>query len=217
MSQQADGMTNKARSTLRESAPWNPQAPWWMLLIQGILSLGIGLYLYRQPTEALALTARLIALFLLISGLWQTLTGLRGTRQGAAANMDFARGVIGLLVGVLVFGLSILGALTPQVGGYILAFGMLLYGLLGVAVGLASRRNGRIRWGFLLINVLFVALSAMIVWGYAERISSRIGIFLIVFGIYLIGYSVYLAWSGRKKEPAAAQAPTQGAAGDGAD
>lgn len=202
MSQEISNMTDQAESTMRNSAPWNPQAPWWILLIEGILGLGIGLYLYRQPTEALALTGRLLALFLLVAGLWQTLTGLRRPRQNAAANMDFARGVVGLVVGVLVFGLSILGVLTPEVGGYILAFGMLIYGLLGVAVGLASRRNGRIRWGFLLANVLFIVLSAVIIWGWAERISGRIAIGLIVLSIFLIIQAVYLFWAGRKKGPA---------------
>jgi uncharacterized membrane protein HdeD (DUF308 family) len=221
MSQQIGEMTDKAKSTLRESAPWNPDAPWWMLLIEGIVSLVIGGYLFNQTTEALALTGRLIALFLLITGLWHTLTGLGGKRRGIVANMDFARGVIGLVVGVLVFGLSILGVLTPEAGGYILAFGMLLYGLLGVAVGLGSRRRGRIRWGLVLVNVLFVALSAMIFWGYTERISSRIGGFLVVFGVFLIGYAVYTAWSSRRQqpEPAAVQPaqapPNQPAAGSG--
>ena len=78
-------------------------SPWWLALIQGLVALGIGLFMLLDPTAAIAVLGLLAAIYLLVAGIVHTIRGLARRRAVKRMNVMLIRGIVGLVVGVLTY------------------------------------------------------------------------------------------------------------------
>jgi len=94
----------EARSFVRRGNPFRPDTTWQVVLIQGLLALGIGLYALLAEESARHTIVLLIGLFLLLNGLhlaWEALTD-RGHGGDDMDRYRLMRAAIGIVTGLIV-------------------------------------------------------------------------------------------------------------------
>ena len=65
------------KDLVRQTAPWKPGQSWWVVGVQGIIALAIGVFMLANPTGASDVIRFLIALVLLLDSLSQIVDGFR--------------------------------------------------------------------------------------------------------------------------------------------
>lgn len=194
-------MKQEIKNSVEQVKPWGKRTPWWVLLVEGLLTLGLGIYALAMPLQAQGLVLIGLAIVLAVNGLLTIFGYLRGRRQG---NLPLIRGSIGLVVGLIVILMPIFGFGSQLTAAWILAIGLILAGVMAfLAVFMESAAS---RWGSLLIAVLFLMLGSVIIY----NITTGAGIVqiaawvLVAFGVILTGYSFVVRSSAANSAPDAA-------------
>lgn len=160
-----------------------PPIQWWLVLIQGIATLLIGIFLVMDPVN----TARMIVFYI---GLYWIATGVLSlvrifTDRGNTI-WKLINGVIGLLAGWFL--------VSNITDGATLVFGVaavIILGIQGIIMGvidLVESFQGA-GWGPGVLGVVSIIIGFMLVGsplGYALMLPWVIGSFAIVGGIFLI-------------------------------
>ena len=45
-------MKQEIKNSVEQVKPWGKRTPWWILLIEGILAIGLGIYALAMPLQA---------------------------------------------------------------------------------------------------------------------------------------------------------------------
>lgn len=157
-------LTHRARSAAidvaREARPWREDQNWWVVGIEGLVVLLVGIYAAVQPENAAGIIRQLIAFVLLVISAGRIIEGFR-FRTSAAAPWAVLRGGVGITVAAL----TLLSPLSQYIQGdgsrQILGVGLLAYGVLGIIGSLAVSGERRYRWGALAGDVLAVVLGLL--------------------------------------------------------
>jgi uncharacterized membrane protein HdeD (DUF308 family) len=132
-------MSERAMSIAREHAPWRAETPWWVIGVQGIVLVAIGLYLLLAPASAGPLIIQLIALWVLIESVLHIVAGLRDSANGADPYTMLQAG-IGVTIGLLlVLRDWLVPTLDVSSARTILGLGLLAYAGVGVAGALVTK------------------------------------------------------------------------------
>jgi len=117
-------------------------ARWGALLGEGLWGIAIATVLW--PGETAVLLLYLIALWAIVTGIAEILAAIRLRREIANEWLLGLAGVASVVFGVLLVAVPGAGALTVEglIGGYALAFGVLL---LGLALRVRGRQRGVMR------------------------------------------------------------------------
>ena len=91
-------------------------SPWWLALIQGLVALGIGLFMLLDPASASKVIGVLAAVYLLIAGIIHTIRGLARRRVVKRMNVMLIRGIVGLVVGGIILVLAVFNIGTLAFG-----------------------------------------------------------------------------------------------------
>lgn len=163
-------------------------SPWWLALIQGLVALGIGLFMLLDPGSASTLAVLLASIYLLVAGVIHTLRGL-AARRGGGGTLLLIRGLAGLVIGavILLFGVFEIG--SPEIVRTILAIGLIVFGAIGLFTSLLKREGKPFAWGPVLVN------AALLAWGLLILLSSLnlttvSGWILVIIGVVVIGYTI---------------------------
>ena len=195
-------MKQELKNSMEQVKPWSKRAPWWVLLVEGILAIGLGIYALVAPQQAQGLVLLGIALVLAVNGLLAVFSGLRGRQQG---NLSLIRGAIGLAVGLIVILMPVLNFGTALTAAWILAIGLILAGVMALLAIFMEAKAAR--WGNLIIGLLFGVLGSVIVYNIttgADIVQVAAWV-LLAFGLLLLAYSFFVRSSAAKSEtPAAA-------------
>lgn len=192
-------MKQELKDSIDQVKPWSKRAPWWILLIEGIVALGLGIYALAVPEQAQGMVLLGVAIVLAVNGLLTIFGYLRGRRQG---NLPLVRGSIGLVVGLIVILMPVFNFGSQLTAGWILAIGLILAGVMALlAVFMESRTT---RWGNLLVAILFLVLGGAIVYNITTEASIvQIAAWVLVaFGLLLAAYSLVVRSSAAQPEPA---------------
>src|SRR5215216_4045065 len=84
-------MQNISKDLARQTSPWRAGQSWWVVGVQGIIALAIGVFMLANPTRAGDVIRFLIALVLLLDSLGHIVDGFRDRRL-ASAPWDALRG-----------------------------------------------------------------------------------------------------------------------------
>jgi uncharacterized membrane protein HdeD (DUF308 family) len=186
-------MTDQAKQMLTQSAPWRRGIAWPIILIEGIIALAIGVYILAQPDDAGDIVRQLIAAVLLVNGLLEILTGFR-MPQAPATPYRILRGGIAATVGLIVTLEPISDYIESDASRVILAFGGLVYGVLGLVQVVATRETTGLRIGPLIAAGVWILLAILFFTG-DETDNTRLnllGTVAVVFGLLLVAYAFYL-------------------------
>jgi uncharacterized membrane protein HdeD (DUF308 family) len=160
------------------------QAPWWLLLMGGILNIIIGILLLTNPAKTTIAFAWVLGLYWLVQGIL-TLVGM--FLDHSAWGWKLFMGILGILAGIVVMRHPIASAVVLP------AIIVLLLGIQGVIVGgislvLAFKGGG---WGAGLLGAVSIVFGIILILNYANLATVLtfiwiVGIFAIAGGIVQI-------------------------------
>ncbi len=164
--------------------PW--AGSWWNALIQGLLALALGIFLFMNPLEATRVLAQFLALYLFISGLFAIEAGPRLIAQAGVGKIAYYKGLAGALIGGIIVFLLILQWLSNDTGLLLLGVGLLIYGAIGLYQAYADKsRNGQIIGYISSALFLFLGLAAVFFRGQ-NVMRTWVAPVLMVLGVGLI-------------------------------
>ena len=148
-------------------------APWWLILLQGLLSLFVGVMLLTAPDMTLVLLVRLLGWYWLIKGVFSLTTVFHPDAKSHRSWLLFVS-AIGIVAGIAVLEHPLVSALFfPAVLVSFIGCAGLLIGLIELSV--AFRGAG---WGMGVLGAVSILL------GGALLINTSAGIVML---LYLIG------------------------------
>lgn len=203
-------MQDIAVDVARQTAPWKPSQSWWVVGIEGIIALIVGIYVVAMPADASGIIRILIAIALLILSLGQIVEGFR-FRTMPAAPWAVLRGGMGASGAILTLIASYWTnwetAITPEAARQILALGLLAYGVIGIVSLVFTFRSREITIAALITDVLVIALGLVLLTAEANdaRGTQLLGVAGIIGGVALLIYA-YMRWS-RPRRAAASATP----------
>jgi uncharacterized membrane protein HdeD (DUF308 family) len=177
----------------RENLPWRRGLGWGVVAVEGVILLVIGLYMVFAPENARDVARQLIAFVLLTLSLLQIYGGFRNPTDPATP-FHVLRGGVGATVGVIVLLERWSQYLEPRTAQMILAFGLVVYGLLGLVNTVAARGEGGIRVGALITSAIAILLGIALFTGREEDTSrlTVLGWIAVAGGAALIAFAWYL-------------------------
>ncbi len=137
------------------------KAAWWIILIQGIIMLILGLMLLGHPDKTLVVLITLLGIFWLINGILDIVAGITGRTGNSKAWVIFG-GIIMALAGLVVLNQPLLaGKITTAFLASIIAIAIIANGFFqifaGRVTGISDAGLAR-EWSFssLLIGILYI-------------------------------------------------------------
>ena len=155
--------------------------------LRALIALAVGVMMVINPGEALTTVVKIIAAFLLASGLVSLIVGLKDRQNGSLPLMSF-NALVDVLLGLVLF---MFPGFIARFIIYLIGFMLLAFGLIQIMALLSARRlmgmglgvlilPGIVTFvgGFILFNpfaesvMVTIAGAAMIVYGASELFSS---------------------------------------------
>ena len=200
-------MQDVSKDLVGPTSLWKAGQSWWVVGIQGIIALAIGVFMLANPTGASDVIRFLIALVLLLASLGQIADGFRDRRLSSAP-WEALRGGIGVTVAVLTL-LSAGSDFVEDDGArQMLAIGLLAYGALGIISLIFTFRSTRFNGAAIIADILAIVLGVLLLRARSGDTSATqlLGAVAAVGGIALLGYSWYLRGKPRREARASAAA-----------
>lgn len=162
--------------------------PWWVVLLEGIAALIIGILLITSPGATMAFLVLLLGIYWLISGIFSIVSIFVDSSQWG---WKLFIGILGIIAGIIVIRHPAISTIVvPTVAVW-------LVGLLGIVIGVISiiqafQGGG---WGVGILGVLSILFGIVLIANPligALALPWVLGIFGIVGGIAAIIYSFRL-------------------------
>ena len=167
---------------------------WWILLIQGIIMLILGLMLLVHPEKTLIVMVTLLGTFWLINGILDIIVGIIGYTNISRGWMIFG-GSITVTAGLIVLNHPlIVEVLATEFLAIVVAISIIINGLVQIFIGRAisfsdTELSRKQLWGSSLIGAIYVVGGVLLVthptWT-AEILLILVGIWALVAGIVRI-------------------------------
>ena len=200
-------MQEIAKDVAWQTAPWKAGQSWWVVGIEGIVALAIGVYTVADPREADDVIRFLIALVLLVDSAGHIVDGFRDRRL-ASSPWETLRGGVGATVAILTLLSAASNYILDHGARQMLAIGLLAYGILGLASLIFTFRSTGFKIASVIADVLAIVLGVLLLSARAGDTSGTqlLGVAAIIGGIALLGYSWYLRGKPRRAARASAAA-----------
>lgn len=139
---------------------------WWILLVQGILFILLGLLFAFNPAETIVWMVQLLAFYWIFSGAL-SMVGAMSDETGGSRVWAFIAGLIGMIAGCVMVSVPfVAAALTATFWMYFMGLASMIYGIATI-FGRTQVEDNEASSG----------------WG-----TTLLGIFNVVFGFVLVGF-----------------------------
>jgi uncharacterized membrane protein HdeD (DUF308 family) len=163
---------------------------WWVPLLQGVAALIIGLLLFARPGATLVALTMFLGAYWLVGGLFDIVGAVSRRDSDRHWVLALLSGILGVVVGFLLLGQPILGAIvTSLVMVSLLAIGAILSGIFDIAWAVRVRNQIQGEGWIILLGVLSVLLGLMLLASpllSAAALVQFAAILAVVGGIALI-------------------------------
>jgi uncharacterized membrane protein HdeD (DUF308 family) len=160
---------------------------WWIFLMEGVLSIVFGVLLLFWPGPTAGVVIVLVGLFALLTGIIGVFAAIGAAGSHQPWGWKLTTAILGVLVGLAIMRWP--GA-TAVVILYLVAFWLILGGIVGIVESFAAHRTISHAWLLLLSSVVAILFGiAMFAWPTVTLtlVVRLIGIYAIVQGIILCG------------------------------
>lgn len=169
---------------------------WWIVLIQGLLFLTLGIIFVMSPDDTLKTLIQILAIYWLLSGALTIVSSTIGDYKGSRT-WGFLAGLVSLAAGIFMLAYPYVAEVTTIFLVYIFAFASVLYGILQIIEGTNVRKNAGKdwAWGNLLLGIFNIFFGlALFIFPLAAAIAYVwvAGIMAIVGGLALLWTSIRL-------------------------
>lgn len=165
--------------------------PWWLVLINGICALLIGILLLINPAKTSIILVQFIGIYWLISGIFSLVRIFVGDSDIHWGWLLF-NGILGIIAGFIVINHPLW---SPVMIGFTLAIILGVYGLIGGVISLIEAFTGGFKWGALILGIISIIFGFILLgspWITALVLPWVVGIWAIVGGIMAIVVSFKL-------------------------
>jgi uncharacterized membrane protein HdeD (DUF308 family) len=129
--------------------------PWWLILLQGIASLVIGLLLLAAPGESLIVLVQFLGAYWLVSGIFGLVAMFQDSRQWG---WKLVFGILGILAGLVVFRHPLWSTvLVAEMTVLLVAILALITGFMELIGGWRGRN-----WGLAILGVLGILVGIIL-------------------------------------------------------
>ena len=159
-----------------------PVVPWWLVLLEGIALLILGLLLLANPAKTAVILVQVVGLYWLIGGMFKIISIFL---DSAMWGWKLVAGIIGILAGIVVLNHPLW---SPLVVGGTLVIILGIQGIIFGVVGLMQAFKGG-GWGAGVlggVSILFGILFLFNVWAFTFSLPWAIGILALVGGVAAI-------------------------------
>lgn len=179
-------MAQRIEAVLERGVPWSPRAAWWLVTLEGLAALVIGLAIVLHPGNTRDVIVRLVGIYLVAAGL----LGLVGDLRESYDDLDNRASLLRHGIMVIVGGAAVVYPKLPQ----LLAWGLVVAGIVGFISILAFRNMGEARLGVLALSGIFVVIGLGLTWALATGtfFIGIVGLAVVVSGCILIAYGLRL-------------------------
>lgn len=178
---------------LRKGNPLRSELNWQVILVEGLIAVGIGLYAVLAQANAHRNIIFLTGVFLLINGLSHAFGGLRRSSADPMARYRLLRAGIGIATGLIVVIDRFADLMSVNSARIVLAIGLLGIGLVTLIGLVTVRGEVERRMVGLVIAVLFIVWGAVVLYLVSIDSSSAgpLGWAAIVVGVLLVLLALY--------------------------
>ncbi|MBP1693514.1 MAG: conserved rane protein of unknown function [Chloroflexi bacterium] len=167
--------TTSAEETKRAKAGF----PWWLVLIEGILAIIVGLLLLVYPVKTFVALSFFVGIWWFINGIFDIVMIFF---DHSMWGWKLFMGIVGIIAGAFLFNEVLRGAVTlAYVTTLFIGFMGLFYGILGIIRGFQGGGWGAVLLGA--VSVLFGILILTNVFATSLALPWVFGIFAIIGGI----------------------------------
>jgi uncharacterized membrane protein HdeD (DUF308 family) len=201
----SDKKKSKVSEITKSSMPWRKGIAWWVVLIEGIVLVIMGLFMFFATTKTYTIIGWMIGLILLISGLLSLFASLRLREAGPRKKWRQIQGIVGIVSGLVVIILLLLDVFLKDFGLILLGVGCLVYGGVGVYI-IVNKDVVGLRHGPILSTLLYLLLGILVLLqafniGALETTISIINLIILVAGFALILWAFILKRESNNESP----------------
>jgi uncharacterized membrane protein HdeD (DUF308 family) len=199
----------RAKAMAEQAVPWRQGVPWWTVLVEGLVALGVGIYLLVVPAAG-AQILLILGGFLLVVGVVDVFNSLRGHVPPTISKYRMTRGGIAIVVGGLIVINAFAGWFSAATSATILSIGLVVTGAIGLVEWFVGRKEPSMGWLALVLPAA-IALLGLLLLGSNMQMAlmaiNLIGVVGVVAGIGLLIYAYVLVNRAHKAQVAAAAEP----------
>ena len=148
--------------------------------MRALIALVIGIMMVVSPANALTTVVKIIAAFLLASGVVSLVVGLKDKEKGSLPLMSF-NAVVDVVLGLLMF---VFPGLIAKFMIYLIGFVLLAFGTVQIAALVSARKVVNMGFGAFVLPIIVTLIGGFILFNpFAESVMTIIaGSALIVYG-----------------------------------
>ena len=148
--------------------------------MRALIALVIGIMMVVSPANALTTVVKIIAAFLLASGVVSLVVGLKDKEKGSLPLMSF-NAVVDVVLGLLMF---VFPDLIAKFMIYLIGFVLLAFGAVQIAALVSARKVVNMGFGAFVLPIIVTLIGGFILFNpFAESVMTIIaGSALIVYG-----------------------------------
>ena len=158
---------------------------WWILLLQGIAALTIGVLLFTNPGSTLVTLALFLGAYWLASSLFDIIGSFSRRDADRYWWLSLCAGIIGLIAGVMLISQPLVGAVTiPVVLALLIAAGAIVSGLFNIIWAISVRNDIQGEGWIILSGLIRVILG---VWLLSQPILSTVALLWAAATLAVVG------------------------------
>lgn len=185
-------------SQITQGLPGQKQTKWWIILLEGILLLGIGIFTLANPQAVAPWIVVLIGVYLLVDSGLIIRNNTKDQAHSASRSYQLASGGIGLITGLFLLLQLLFGNDSLQITRTIFSIGLLLAGLVFLYGVVATDDKRQIRGSDIAANTIKVLVAVLFLITPLGANLQLIAIFAAVFGVIMVVNAIFL-WRRRVK------------------
>ncbi|MGB4253499.1 MAG: HdeD family acid-resistance protein [Minisyncoccales bacterium] len=166
---------------------------WYLVLVAGIISIGVGLWVMIFPRESITVTALVFVLTFLITGLFETIFAIANRNAMTNWGWELALGILNLIIGVLLLLNPAISVLTLA---FYVGFVILFHSLAAIIIAFDLKRYLILQWGNLLaMGIIGFILAVLLLVNPSLTtmvVIIFLGLALIIGGTMSIYFSLKL-------------------------
>lgn len=201
-------MSSRIQSMTEQAKPWSRTVPPWLVLIEGILVLAVGLYIFVDAGQSATWLLGLLGAVLLINSALHLYSEWYRQTPADRQTVQLVRGGIGLVVGLLIV-LQLFTPFLPAMAAMtILALGLAVVALIGFYNVIRSYSERGVAWGSALANLIYLAFAGLLF--YAMRNEAGESVMQVFGGIFTVAGALLFLYAfilRRRRENVVESAP----------
>jgi len=156
--------------------------PWWLVLIEGIALLILGVLLLINPAETAIIAVQVLGIYWLVAGIFKIVAIFIDSSMWG---LKLLAGIFGIIAGIIVLNHPLI---SPLLVGSAL---VIILGVQGIVMGIVGLIQGfrGAGWGAAVLGVvslIFGILLLVNIWAFTFSLPWAIGILAVIGGILAI-------------------------------